>query len=244
MKITTKKMMGLLAVAAPLMVSQASAEIEGSLSAGYSSMYEFRGANQGDGLAEATLAATTKYNDITFAGSIWYASTNDDDAFVDNEVDYTLSASKTFGAVTATLGYIYYSYPEFSDTNTQEIYLAVSGEVAYGIVATGSVYYDFDLYDGFYFSFDLGKSVKVNDTLSASINAGLGVYESYATFDEGVNHFYIKAALAWTPKENLTISPYVKFTDATSDFPSDFTSSSGDFGDSNVIFGATLSVAF
>lgn len=242
---TTKKMMGLLAVAAPLMVTQASAtEIVGSLSAGYSSMYEFRGANQGDGLVEATLAASTVYNDITFGGSIWYASTNDHQAFVHDEVDYTVYASKTFGAVTATLGTIFYAYPEHSDDNTTEIYVALSGEVGYGVIATGSAYVDIDLYDGFYFSFDLGKSFKVNDTLTFNVNAGLGVYENYEGLDDGMNHYYLKASLAWTPKENVTISPYVKFTDASSDFPSDFTAFDGAEGDSNVIFGSSITVAF
>ena len=50
---TTKKMMGLLAIAAPLMATQASAEFTGSLTADYATMYEFRGANQGDNLVEA-----------------------------------------------------------------------------------------------------------------------------------------------------------------------------------------------
>ncbi len=244
MKMTTKKMMGLLAVAAPLMVNQASAEIEGSVSAGYHSMYEFRGANQGDGLVDASIALSTEYNGITFAGNVWYASTNDDEAFVDNEADYTLTASKTFGAVTATLGYIFYSYPEDNDSNSQEIFLALSGEIGYGIVATGSAFYDFDLYEGFYFSFDLGKSFEINEQLAFNLNAGLGLYEGYDGFDDGVNHYYIKAGFAWTPKENLTVSPYVKFTDASSDFPSDFTTGSGEFGDENFITGVTLSVAF
>ena len=243
MKMTTKKMMGLLAVAAPLMVSQASAEIEGSLSAGYSSMYEFRGANLGDGLAEATLALTTEMNGVTLGASLWYASTNDDDAFVDNEVDYTFTASKEFGPVTATLGYIYYSYPEYSSDNTQEFFLTLSAETVYGVVATGSVYYDFDFFEGFYFSFDLGKSFEINDQLAFNVNAGLGFYEGYDVVDDGEGSYYIKAALAWTPKENLTVTPYIKYTDGSSDLQTDYTATT-DFGDENIILGGTVSVAF
>lgn len=243
---TTKKMMGLLAVAAPLMVSQASAEIEGSVTAGYASMYEFRGTNLGDSLAEATVALSYEYNDITFGGSIWYASTNDDNAFVDNEADYTLTASKEFGPVTATLGYIYYSYPELSDENTQEIFLALSYELPYEVTATGSAFYDLDFFSGWYLSFDLGKSFEIQEQLSLNVNAGIGSYQSYDGFEDGFSHFYIKAALAWTPKENLTVTPYIKFTDADSDFPATlrFVDNADDLGGDNFITGVTVSVAF
>lgn len=243
---TTKKMMGLLAVAAPLMVSQASAEIEGSVTAGYASMYEFRGSNLGDSLAEATLALSYEYNDITFGGSIWYASTNDDNAFVENEADYTLTASKDFGPVTATLGYIFYSYPEASGDNTQEVFLALGYELPYEVTATGTAFYDFDLFSGWYLSFDLGKSFEINEQLSLNVNAGLGGYQSYDGFADAQNHYYIKAALAWTPKENLTVTPYIKFTDADSDYPATqrFVDNAPDDGGENFITGVTVSVAF
>ena len=245
---TTKKLMGLLAVAAPLMVSQASAEIEGSVTAGYASMYEFRGTNLGDSLVEATVAASYEYNDITFGGSIWYASTNDDNAFVDNEADYTLTASKEFGPVTATLGYIYYSYPELSDENTQEVFLALAYELPYEVTATGTVYYDFDFFEAWYMSLDLGKSFEINEQLSFNVNAGLGAVDSadVAEARDGMTHYYIKAALAWTPKEDLTVTPYVKFTDADSDFPATLrdVSNEPDLGGENFITGVTVSVAF
>lgn len=246
---TTKKLMGLLAVAAPLMVSQASAEIEGSVTAGYASMYEFRGANLGDSLAEATVAMSYEYSDITFGGSIWYASTNDDqlgDFSVDNEVDYTLTATKEFGPVTATLGYVYYSYPEASAFNTQEVFLTLGYELPYEVTATGSVYYDFDLYDAWYLAIDFGKSFEITEQVSLNLNAGVGSIESNDSVRDGMNHYYIKAALAWTPKENLTVTPYVKFTDADSDFGATTrdVNNAPDNGGENIITGVTVNVAF
>lgn len=237
--------MGLLAVAAPMFASQAFAEIEGSLTAGYSTEYEFRGATLGSDLAEANLALSTEYNGITIGGNVWYASTNDEKtAFVDDEADYTLSLSKAFGAVNVSLGYIYYSYPAASDDNTQELYLTASTELFAGITGTVTGYYDFDLFDGWFFYADLGKSFKLNDSVSLNLNAGIGGYDSYDGVGNGINHYYVKAALAWTPKENLTVTPYVKFTDADSDFPSDFTTPGDDFGGENVVGGVTLSVSF
>lgn len=243
---TTKKMMGLLAFAAPLVVSQAFAEIEGSVTAGYSSMYEFRGINLGDHMAEASVAASTEYNGITFGANIWYASTNDDAAYVENEVDYTLTASKEFGPVTATLGYIYYTYPDYTEGNTQEIFLSLGYELPYEVIVTGYAYYDFDVYDGWYLALDLGKSFGINDQLTLNLNAGLGSYQSYDGFADSYSNLYIKAALAWTPKENLTITPYIKFTDAADDYPADLSWRSGypDFGGDNFIAGVTMSVAF
>jgi hypothetical protein len=248
MKITTKKMMGLLAVAAPLVATQAVAEIEGSLTAGYSTDYEFRGTTLGEDLAEASVALSTEVNGFTIAGNIWYASTNDNNAFVDNEADYTLSVSKAFGAVNASLGYIYYSYPEFAESNTQEIFLTLSTEIYAGITGTVTGYYDFDLFGSWYMNADLGKSFTINDQLALNLNAGIGAYESDPGFADGMNHYYVKAGLAWAPKENLTVTPYVKYTAADSDFPSEFTALSGSDGTGdggeNVVGGVTISVAF
>ena len=247
MKMTTKKMMGLLAVAAPLMATQAVAEIEGSITAGYSTDYEFRGATLGEDLAEASVALSTEVNGFTIAGNVWYASTNDHDAFVDNEADYTLSVSKSFGAVNASLGYIYYSYPEFAESNTQELFLTLSTEIYAGITGTVTGYYDFDLFDGWFMYADLGKSFTVNDQLALNLNAGIGAYESYTGFANAMNHYYVKAGLAWTPKENLTVTPFLKYTVADSDFPSEFTAAdplgTGDGGE-NIVGGVTISVAF
>jgi hypothetical protein len=248
MKITTKKMMGLLAVAAPLVATQAVAEIEGSLTAGYSTDYEFRGTTLGEDLAEASVALSTEVNGFTIAGNVWYASTNDNNAFVDNEADYTLSVSKAFGAVNASLGYIYYSYPEFAESNTQEIFLTLSTEIYAGITGTVTGYYDFDLFGSWYMNADLGKSFTINDQLALNLNAGIGAYESDPGFADGMNHYYVKAGLAWAPKENLTVTPYVKYTAADSDFPSEFTALSGSDGTGdggeNVVGGVTISVAF
>ena len=62
-----------------------------------------------------------------------------------------------------------------------------------------------------------------------------------------MNHYYVKAGLAWTPKENLTVTPFLKYTVADSDFPSEFTAAdplgTGDGGE-NIVGGVTISVAF
>jgi hypothetical protein len=156
--------------------------------------------------------------------------------------------SKAFGAVNASLGYIYYSYPEFAESNTQEIFLTLSTEIYAGITGTVTGYYDFDLFGSWYMNADLGKSFTINDQLALNLNAGIGAYESDPGFADGMNHYYVKAGLAWAPKENLTVTPYVKYTAADSDFPSEFTALSGSDGTGdggeNVVGGVTISVAF
>ena len=155
--------------------------------------------------------------------------------------------SKSFGAVNATLGYIYYSYPEAAVSNTQELFLTLSTEIYAGITGTVTGYYDFDLFDGWFMYADLGKSFSINDQLALNLNAGIGAYESYTGFANAMNHYYVKAGLAWTPKENLTVTPYVKYTVADSDFPSEFTAAdplgTGNGGE-NIVGGVTISVAF
>jgi len=244
MKMTTKKMMGLLAIAAPLMATQASAEFTGSLTADYATMYEFRGANQGDNLVDTTLSLSTVYNGFTIAGGIWYAFTDDQDWYVEKEADYTVSVSHAFGPVTATLGYIFYTYPGDTDYNTQELYIAGSMDIYNGLIATVTGFYDFDYYEGWYLCADLTKSFKVNDTFSVVLSGGFGAYESYDGFDSGVNHFYLKASAPIVIKQDITVTPYVKYTNANSDFPGDFTTVSDDFGGENFIGGISVGVAF
>lgn len=241
---TTKKMMGLLAIVAPLMATQASAEFTGSLTAGYATMYEFRGANQGDNLVDTTLSLSTEYNGFTVSGGVWSAFTDDQYSFTESEADYSVSVSHAFGPVTATLGYIFYTYPSYTGSNTQELSIAGSMEVYNGVIATVTGFYDFDIFEGWYFDANLAKSFKVSDTLSVVLSGGLGAYQSYDGFENGVNHFYIKASAPYVIKQDVTVTPYVKFTDSESDYPADFTALGGDLGGDNLIGGISVGVAF
>ncbi len=249
MKMTSKKLTGLLAVLAPLFASQAFAgEIKGNLAAGFASDYEFRGALYGESLVETTLSLNTEYAGILWGASAWYGSTNNQgalDAEVDNEIDVTLSATKEFGPVTVSGGFISYNFPDGDNWNTAEFFGSASTELLAGITGTLNTYYDFDLNDGFYINPELSKSFKICDATSLNLSAGFGLFESSkASKDDGVNHYYVKAALPWQAKENLVITPYVKYVDATGGEPSDFTKVDGDLGSEHVVGGVSLSVAF
>jgi hypothetical protein len=244
MKMTTKKMMGLLAIAAPLMTMQASAEFTGSLTADYATMYEFRGVNRANNLVDTTLSLSTEYNGFTVSGGIWNAFTDDDSSFVDNEARYRVSVSRAFGPVTAELGYVYYTFPGDTDFNTQELFISGSMEVYNGVIATVTGSYDFDLFEGWYIDANLSKSFKVNDILSVVLSGGMGAYQSYGYFDNGVNHLYLKASVPYVIKQDVTVTPYVKYTNADSDFPADFTTQGDDFGGENLIGGISVGIAF
>jgi hypothetical protein len=246
----TKNILGLAAIVAPLLSSQSLAEITGSLTAGYSTNYEFRGAFLGDDLIETNLTAATELNGFNFTASAWRGSSRNSlfngatgDPHLE-ELDLSLAVSKQFGKITTSLGTIHYNYDGNAELNTTEVYGSVSSELFAGITGTVTVYYDVDTFDGWFAYADLGRSFKFNDSLSLALNGGLGVYESYTATDNGVNHFYLKAALPWAATKNLTITPYVKYITTTGDYESDFTMDDSDLGGDQVSAGVNASIAF
>ena len=117
-------------------------------------------------------------------------------------------------------------------------------EVYNGVIATVTGSYDFDLFEGWYIDANLSKSFKVNDILSVVLSGGMGAYQSYGYFDNGVNHLYLKASVPYVIKQDVTVTPYVKYTNADSDFPADFTTPGADFGGENLIGGISVGIAF
>lgn len=253
------KTVGALAAASTLVAGYASAEIEGEVHVGYSNEYNFRFVDQGNDLIEAGIDLATEYNGFGVSAGAWYGSW---DAYGAagaagvnaDELDVYAAASYAFDPVTIELGYIYYYFPDTTGIDTQEVYLGASLDLPFGIGFGSTFYYDFDTYNGWYWDNAISYSFVFNDCLSLDLAAGVAFAHGnelqgsvrptaggVAPSKDGYQGYYLSAALPWSPMENLTISPYVKYTDGDSDLQTDL---NGFGGGEHVIGGVTVAVSF
>lgn len=247
----TNKTIGALAAITALTAGVAMAglqDIKGDLYAGYATQYNFRGVNLGDDLAEAGFNLSTEcpLTQGTISLGVWYGSLNDSPSLANNQLNTSLGWNKDLGAFDLGLGFINYDHNGsiFGDTN--EVYLTLGADLFAGIRGAVAVYYDLDDADGWYIEPTLSKSIKLNECVSLDLSAGAGFYQSYAGALEGTNHWFIGAALPWQARQNLTITPYVKYVDVSSGHLSgyDFTAGSATAGEDEVIGGVRASVSF
>ena len=262
------KTVGALAAASALLAGYASAEIEGEVHVGYSSIYEFRFVDLGSDLIEAGADISYDWSDLglNVSAGAWYGSVNDSQtAFVTpagalvnnnnfNELDLYTAVSKELGPVTLELGYIYYYFPDTPGTaDTQEVYLSASYSLPWDLVLSATYYYDFDSGNGWYLQPELSKSFKFNDCLALNLSTGVGVADGLqaqaqagrlnpGSSNDGFQGWFVKAELPWEFRENVTIAPYLKYTDADSDLAGDINNLQG--GQEHLIGGVKLTVGF
>lgn len=246
------KTVGALAAASALVAGYASAEIEGEIHVGYSNMYEFRFVDLGQDLVEAGVNLSTEVGGgFSLNAGTWYASTNDSNAGSFNELDLYAGVSKEFGPVTLEGGYIFYHFLDTEGIDTQEVYLRATTEVAYGIGVGATFYYDFDSNNGWYLQPEVTKSFELNECLSLNLAAGVGIADGHDlqvkdTFTgslDGFQGWFVSASLPWEFREGVTLTPYVKYTDADSELVTD-APGLGSSGKEYVIAGVKLSVGF
>ncbi|MGC4015731.1 MAG: hypothetical protein QM755_14585 [Luteolibacter sp.] len=222
-----RKTIGALAAASALVAGHASAEVEGNVHVGYSSDYIFRGADVGDGLAEAGVDVSTEYWGLKFAGGLWYGSIENSDLFNGpffavpdhySELDVYGSVSKDFGFVTATVGYIWYHYAD-SDVVTpvgdfklrddaQEIYFGLSREIYWGINGSLTYYWDVETDNGGYTELGLDKTFKLHDC----VDLVAAVKTAYYLEDGDWSHVTPTLTLNVKVSDTVTISPYVGYS--------------------------------
>lgn len=247
------KTVGALAAASALVAGYASAEIEGEVHVGYHSMYEFRFVDLGSDLVEAgvDLSYAISENWGLKAGA-WYGSVNDSQTIGGNfnELDLYAAVGTTLGPVELELGYIYYTYPDTAGADTQEVYLSAFVGVGAGF-STGAVYYyDFDSNNGWYLQPEVRWSHEFNDCLGLNLSAGVGFADGLdyqvSSFGfgsaDGFQGWFLKAELPWKFRENMTLAPYLKYTDADSDLAGDINSFEG--GQDNFFGGVKIAVSF
>ncbi|WP_193211790.1 hypothetical protein [Luteolibacter marinus] len=256
------KTVGALAAASALVAGNAMAEIEGEIHVGYANMYEFRFVDLGQDMVEAGVDLSLgEYSGFSFAAGAWYASTNDSKSSIigqnlnANELDLYASVGYECGPVSLEAGYIFYHFLDVAGIDTQEVYLAASTELFWGIGAGATFFYDFDANNGWYLQPEITKSFEFSECLSLDLAVGCGIADGHglqvdtsapffnpgATAD-GYQGYYVSAALPWEFRDGVTLTPYVKYTDGDSDLLTNLTDVTS--GQDYLIAGVKLAVSF
>jgi hypothetical protein len=225
-----KKTIGAIAAITALSAGVASAEVEGEVIAGYASSYNFRGVELGENLAEAgvNLSMACPVTQGEFSVGVWYGSTNDDQSLVTDQLQTSIGWSRDLGFAELGVGFINYDFKGdpvqgVSNFDTSEFCLSLSKELYEGIRGSVAAFYDIDLADGWYFEGALSKSFDITACAKLDLSAGLSVYQSYSSpalaslATDGVNHWFVSAALPIQVRDNLVITPNIRYVDVTSD---------------------------
>jgi hypothetical protein len=185
-----------------------------------------------------------------------------------DELDLYVAGSYSVGDLTFELGYIYYYFPDTGSiftaagtpfvSNTQEVYFGLTYDFSFGLSANSTFYYDFDAGSGWYSDTSLSYSYEIiPDCLSVDVAAGVAFADGLGTqaaakpgvtpgsTNDGYQGFYASLALPYQFRDNVTITPYVKYTNADGGLGTDprligATTPGQDF----LISGVTLSVGF
>ena len=233
------KTIGALAAVTALTAGVAQAEIEGDVYAGYSTDYIFRGVSLAEDLAEAGVNLSTTTPLGTLSASAWYGSGNDQNGLFDNQTISSIGLTKEVANFDLSVGFINYDNNRGTESGTEEIYVGASTELIDGINFGVTAFWDVDATESLYVEAAASKSFEVNSSVNLNISAGLGFYDGDDNIEEGFNHWFLGASLPWAARENLTVTPFVKYVQTDSDYNAGL-STDGD----EVIGGVRLSVGF
>ena len=214
----------------------ASAEVELEIHAGYHSIYEFRGVDFGDDLFEGGIDFSTELGGgITLSGGAWYADTDGNAGNMSfDELDLYIGLSKTFGKVDVSVGYTSYIFPGSQSANTDEVYFGLATELENGIGLGLTYYHDTNEIDGGYLEFEATKSYEINPCTTLDLAVGAAWSFDYNRDVDGVNaldgfnHYFASVSVSWEFYENATLTPYIKYVGADSDFANDENGNSDD----------------
>ena len=261
------KTVGALAAASTLVAGNAMAELEGEVHVGYTNMYEFRFVDFGNDLVSAGVDLAWDAGPIGLSAGAWYGSfdgpnsiqTLNNTAFgtqVNNdELDLYFAANYEIGGLTLELGHISYVFPDIAGADTNEIYVGAAYDFDFGLSLGSTYYYDYDRLDGWYWDTNIGYAWEINECVALELGAGVAFANGhggqgnanpfYAGYSgataNGLQGWYLTAALPWEFREGVTLTPFVKYTDADSDLATDFY---GNGGDEYFIAGASLALSF
>jgi uncharacterized protein (TIGR02001 family) len=231
--------------------------------------YVWRGQEQTRNSVVIQPSLTARYKG--FSVNLWgnldtdpYARTNASYSGTWTETDFTLSYSKSFGIVTAGVGYIYYglSAPNAGapdPLDSQEIYASVGLNTL--LSPTLTAYKEIDHYHQWYFLLGISHLFKFYDAIGLKLSASASYLKSEdeTTYpevnDTGVptgdkfNNFHdgvLSASLPITPMKYVTIAPTVYWIFPLSDDAKNemkYRSKNGDT-DNFLVWGLSMGFAF
>ena len=247
--------------AAVALAAPAYAELEGDLSLTYNSQYGYRGATDivdeaANGLGgdvdntfDAELNLAWSFNDnwaLVLGGNIHSLT----DSSIDHD-RYRVGVRYTSDCCTLELGFQGHEFrTAVGGLDTQEIYLRVSTQCPLtGGTASLFLAHDTDLLDGTYAELSLNKAWDLCESTKLDVTAGISYSFDYWDNVLGTgsdwNHAYVTLALVIQATENLTITPYITFSEGFDALDA----SGGPFGgtleeDGDVVYGLKASVKF
>jgi len=130
-----------------------------------------------------------------------------------NEIDYTVSYAINVADFSFEVGNIWYTFPKASGqdyyNSTREVYASV----AYNndiVTPSVSLYYDYDLMEGFYGNVALNKEFALSDQLTLGLDVALGAgdddYMAYlGTDDAGLMDFTADVYLSYAVTDAVSV---------------------------------------
>lgn len=209
------KTIGAMAAVSALVAGNALAEVEYELHTGYSSMYLFRGIDTGDHLIEAGVDAAAEWNGLGLSAGAWYGSFDSSavpGGLDSDELDLYAEVSKDLGFLTASVGYIYYYYPQ-SDNNKATFNFDNIGEITFGVskdlgFAEASLTHFWGVTgpsnEG-YTELALSRSFELSPCLALNVGTNLGYLVEGGDFTA----LTTKVSLDYGFAENAKLSPFV-----------------------------------
>ena len=194
------------------LLGTANADIETSISAGYTSDYVFRGTNNGDDLFDATIDVSGSgslggLGDIDWGAGLWLAAFGDND----NEMDIYMSASKSLSDnLDLTVGVTNYSSYGGAAATSDDLEPYVSVGTSLGGISLGA---------GAYFNegggnpHDIYWEITAGYEMEVSGNVTLGLSGLIGHFDEDVNgidtYYSLSAGLSIAASDRITVTPHI-----------------------------------
>jgi len=254
------KAIGALAATTMLMGGYAKAELEGEINVGYTNMYEFRFVDLGQDLISAGADIAYDFGGgWAMSAGAWYGSVNDANnirSLSFNELDLYAGISKEFGPVDVEVGYIFYHFLDVPAIDTQEIYGSVSTEFGGGFGFNMTAFYDIQRWDGLYVNGEFTYSLELSDCCSLDLAAGAAYADGAGlqvsrsgllgpnpgSTADGFQGWYASASLPWTATDHLTVTPFIKYTNADNNLSTNLTDNTT--GQDYFIAGCSLAVSF
>lgn len=241
-------------VTAAALAAPAYAELEGDLSLTYQNQYDFRGLSDSfedilDDSVIAELNASYSLNDQWSLVAGAHINTVEDVIGFDHH-SFRAGVMWKSDCCTVELGYQYHQFSATGSTvDTGELYLDFNTKCP---LTGGNVNFfwahDMDDFDGDYVELSLTKGFEVNDMVSVNLTGGVSFAFDYLTDADGFNNVYLKVDAPIKLTDNLTLTPYIKWTNgmhALEDESSKFLGGGGtvDEGDA-LLLGVSASVKF
>ena len=220
------------------LLGTANADIETSISAGYTSEYNFRGVDNGDDLFDATIEVSGSgslggLGDIDWGAGLWLAAFGDND----NEMDIYMSASKSLSDnLDLTVGVTNYSYYGGAAATSDDLEPYVSVGTSLGGISLGAGAY-FNEGGGnphdIYWEITAGYEMELSSLGTLGLSGVIGHFDDVAA-DEEDTYYGISASLSIAVSDSITVTPHITHLIDTKD---------ADDGDDDETF-AGVSVSF